>query len=881
MEAYKQSVDTVTKEVSVNTETGLTQQEAQQRLKENGRNQFEEAKKDSVLKKFIHSLSDFTTIILLVAAAISFYTAIVTEHGEYFEGILIIAIVIINAVLAIVQEGNAEKSLATLQDMNKQSSAVLRDGKVIEVDAEELVVGDVLVLEAGSMITADARLIQASQMRVEESALTGESEPVEKDPTYVGHDDDGLGDQINMIFKGCTVVNGRGRAVVTATGMNTEMGKIAGLLNNSDQQKTPLQKRLNQLGKRISLLALGAAAIVFIIGELQGEPLLEMFMTAVSLAVAAVPETLTVIVTLTLAYGVQKMAKKHAIIRRLPAVETLGTANVICSDKTGTLTQNKMRVRRVWHRGDEVTDTEDAMTDEAMEVLKMAALCTDVIVEKEGDELTVTGNPTEAAIVRAVEENYHTKEELEEKYPRIGEIPFDSERKMMTTVHQWGKKYISITKGAFDVLLPRFGFGDVDQAAIVNDRFGKRALRVIAVGYAVYDEPPKEITSEALEKNLRLLGLIGMIDPPRPESKGAIARAKKAGIKTVMITGDHVVTASAIAKELGILKDKSEALSGSELKKMSDEELDKRVKDLSVYARVTPEDKIRIVQSWQRSGAVVAMTGDGVNDAPALKASDVGCAMGITGTDVAQGASDMILTDDNFATIVDAVAQGRAVYRNIRKAINFLLSCNISEIFIVLIAMLLGWGAPFTAVQLLFVNVVADGLPGFALGKEPAEKGIMDEAPIPKNEGIFARGLWQKIGINAAVFTVITLFGFYLGAFVPGVSAYVSNSYEVGQTVAFLILAYSSILHVFNVRSANSVFRVKLSSNKSLFEMVVLALLITTTIALLPFTQELFGLVHISLNHWMLAIFLSFVPIFVNEMIKFHFSEVEEEEEVI
>ncbi|EPC6217659.1 calcium-translocating P-type ATPase, PMCA-type [Enterococcus faecalis] len=881
MEAYKQSVDTVTKEVSVNTETGLTQQEAQQRLKENGRNQFEEAKKDSVLKKFIHSLSDFTTIILLVATAISFYTAIVTEHGEYFEGILIIAIVIINAVLAIVQEGNAEKSLAALQDMNKQSSAVLRDGKVIEVDAEELVVGDVLVLEAGSMITADARLIQASQMRVEESALTGESEPVEKDPTYVGHDDDGLGDQINMIFKGCTVVNGRGRAVVTATGMNTEMGKIAGLLNNSDQQKTPLQKRLNQLGKRISLLALGAAAIVFIIGELQGEPLLEMFMTAVSLAVAAVPETLTVIVTLTLAYGVQKMAKKHAIIRRLPAVETLGTANVICSDKTGTLTQNKMRVRRVWHRGDEVTDTEDAMTDEAMEVLKMAALCTDVIVEKEGDELTVTGNPTEAAIVRAVEENYHTKEELEEKYPRIGEIPFDSERKMMTTVHQWGKKYISITKGAFDVLLPRFGFGDVDQAAIVNDRFGKRALRVIAVGYAVYDEPPKEITSEALEKNLRLLGLIGMIDPPRPESKGAIARAKKAGIKTVMITGDHVVTASAIAKELGILKDKSEALSGSELKKMSDEELDKRVKDLSVYARVTPEDKIRIVQSWQRSGAVVAMTGDGVNDAPALKASDVGCAMGITGTDVAQGASDMILTDDNFATIVDAVAQGRAVYRNIRKAINFLLSCNISEIFIVLIAMLLGWGAPFTAVQLLFVNVVADGLPGFALGKEPAEKGIMDEAPIPKNEGIFARGLWQKIGINAAVFTVITLFGFYLGAFVPGVSAYVSNSYEVGQTVAFLILAYSSILHVFNVRSANSVFRVKLSSNKSLFEMVVLALLITTTIALLPFTQELFGLVHISLNHWMLAIFLSFVPIFVNEMIKFHFSEVEEEEEVI
>ncbi|WP_086314157.1 calcium-translocating P-type ATPase, PMCA-type [Enterococcus sp. 7F3_DIV0205] len=878
MEAYKQPIETIIKEVNTNKEQGLTGQEVKKRLSEHGANKFQEAKKDSIVKKFLHSLSDFTTIILLVAAAISFYTAIATDHGDYFEGILIIAIVVINAVLAIVQEGNAEKSLAALQNMNKQSSSVLRDGKVETIDAEDVVVGDILVLESGSMITADARLIQASQLRVEESALTGESEPIEKDSEYIGKQDAPIGDQINMVFKGCTVSNGRGRAIVTATGMQTEMGKIAGLLNDDVTQQTPLQKRLNQLGKRISLIALAAAALVFIIGELQGEPMLEMFMTAVSLAVAAVPETLMVIVTLTLAYGVQKMAKKHAIIRRLPAVETLGTANVICSDKTGTLTQNKMRVRRVWSRGDEVTDTEDAMTDEAMEVLKMASLCTDVIVDKEGDDLVIQGNPTEAAIVRAVEENYHTKAELEEKYPRIGEIPFDSDRKMMTTVHKMGKKYISVTKGAFDVLLTRFRFGDVEQAAVVNDRFGKRALRVIAVGYAIYDEEPTDITSEALEKNLRLLGLIGMIDPPRPESKGAIARAKKAGIKTVMITGDHVVTAGAIAKELGILTDKSEALTGSELQKMSDEELDSRVKSLSVYARVTPEDKIRIVKSWQRTGAVVAMTGDGVNDAPALKASDVGCAMGIAGTDVAQGAADMILTDDNFATIVDAVAQGRAVYRNIRKAVNFLLSCNISEIFIVLIAMLLGWGAPFTAVQLLFVNVVADGLPGFALGKEPAEKGIMDEAPIPRNEGIFARGLWQKIGINAFVFTVITLFGFYLGANVDSVSYFFEASHEIGQTVAFLILAYSSILHVFNVRSTESIFRVKLSTNKSLFEMAVLAVIITTVIALLPFTQELFGLVPIGMNHWLLVMGLSIVPIFVNEMIKFHYS-VEEDTE--
>ncbi|HAP9641841.1 TPA: cation-translocating P-type ATPase [Enterococcus faecium] len=879
MEEYKQTIEEVKKVTEADPDTGLSSQEVDERRKKQGLNKFDEAPKESMIKKFFRSLSDFTTIILLVAAVISFYTAFATEHGDLFEGLLIIAIVVINSVLAIVQEGNAEKALESLQDMNKQTATVIRDGKVTTVESEQLVVGDILVLESGDAISADARLIEASQLRVEESALTGESEAVEKDAAFIAEEDESLGDQLNMVFKGCTVAAGRGKAIVTAIGMATEMGKIADLLNENTMQKTPLQVRLNQLGKRISMIALAAAALVFVIGELQGEPLLEMFMTSISLAVAAVPETLTVIVTLTLAYGVQKMARKHAIIRQLPAVETLGTANVICSDKTGTLTQNEMRVRRVWSKEDEVTNIEDSMTNSAMEILKMAALCTDVTVEQEDDDLVIKGNPTEVAIVRAVEENYHTKAELEEKYPRVNELPFDSERKMMTTVHQMGEKYISITKGAFDVLAPRFSSGDVEQAAIVNDRFGKRALRVIAVGYATYDEEPQDISSEALEKDLRLIGLIGMIDPPRPESKGAIKRAKKAGIKTVMITGDHVVTASAIAKELGILNDPSEALSGSELHQLSDEELDARVKALSVYARVTPEDKIRIVKSWQRTGAVVAMTGDGVNDAPALKASNVGCAMGITGTDVAQSAADMILTDDNFATIVDAVSQGRSVYQNIRKAINFLLSCNISEIFIVLIAMLLGWGAPFTAVQLLFVNVVADGLPGFALGREPAEHGIMDQPPIPKNEGIFARGLLQKIAINAGVFTIVTLFGYYLGSYVDTISPWVDASQHVGQTVAFLILAYSSILHVFNVRSSQSIFKVNLATNKALVEMALLALAITTTVALLPFTQELFGLVHISLNHWFLVGILSIVPIAVNELIKFHrLPEAEEEE---
>lgn len=879
MEEYKQTIEEVKKVTEADPDTGLSSQEVDERRKKQGLNKFDEAPKESMIKKFFRSLSDFTTIILLVAAVISFYTAFATEHGDLFEGLLIIAIVVINSVLAIVQEGNAEKALESLQDMNKQTATVIRDGKVTTVESEQLVVGDILVLESGDAISADARLIEASQLRVEESALTGESEAVEKDAAFIAEEDESLGDQLNMVFKGCTVAAGRGKAIVTAIGMATEMGKIADLLNENTMQKTPLQVRLNQLGKRISMIALAAAALVFVIGELQGEPLLEMFMTSISLAVAAVPETLTVIVTLTLAYGVQKMARKHAIIRQLPAVETLGTANVICSDKTGTLTQNEMRVRRVWSKEDEVTNIEDSMTNSAMEILKMAALCTDVTVEQEDDDLVIKGNPTEVAIVRAVEENYHTKAELEEKYPRVNELPFDSERKMMTTVHQMGEKYISITKGAFDVLAPRFSSGDVEQAAIVNDRFGKRALRVIAVGYVTYDEEPQDISSEALEKDLRLIGLIGMIDPPRPESKGAIKRAKKAGIKTVMITGDHVVTASAIAKELGILNDPSEALSGSELHQLSDEELDSRVKALSVYARVTPEDKIRIVKSWQRTGAVVAMTGDGVNDAPALKASNVGCAMGITGTDVAQSAADMILTDDNFATIVDAVSQGRSVYQNIRKAINFLLSCNISEIFIVLIAMLLGWGAPFTAVQLLFVNVVADGLPGFALGREPAEHGIMDQPPIPKNEGIFARGLLQKIAINAGVFTIVTLFGYYLGSYVDTISPWVDASQHVGQTVAFLILAYSSILHVFNVRSSQSIFKVNLATNKALVEMALLALAITTAVALLPFTQELFGLVHISLNHWFLVGILSIVPIAVNELIKFHrLPEAEEEE---
>ncbi|MFC0234199.1 calcium-translocating P-type ATPase, PMCA-type [Vagococcus entomophilus] len=879
MKIYQEKVGAVIARLKINIESGLNLEEVQKKQKQEGMNRFDEAKKESIFKKFIHHLTDVTTIILMVAAIISFYMAITTDHGDYVEGMMIIAIVIINAVLALVQENNAEKSLAALQSMNQQTTKVLREGQEQMIPSEELVVGDVILLEAGGVIPADARVLESIQLRVEESALTGESEAVEKHAEFTTDEELSLGDQQNMVFSGCLVANGRGRAIVTAIGMKTEMGKIAKLLNQEGSKKTPLQNRLDSLGKRVSLLALIAAAIVFIIGVYQNEPLLEMFMTAVSLAVAAVPETLMVIVTLTLSFGVQKMVKKHAIIRKLPAVETLGTANVICSDKTGTLTQNKMQVRRVWFRGDTVVDVEEAMTDEAMEVLKMAALCSNAKVEQvEEDSQQVVGNPTEVAIVSAVENNYHTKKEIEEKYPRVAELPFDSSRKVMTTVHKMGKKYISITKGAFDVMLPKFRFGDLEQATVVNDRFGKKALRVIAVGFRIFEEKPSAFTSEYLENEMNLMGLIGMIDPPRPESKGAIARAKRAGIKTVMITGDHVVTASAIAKELGILTHAKEAMSGAELHQITDEELTKRVKEYSVYARVTPEDKIRIVKAWQKTGAVVAMTGDGVNDAPALKASDVGCAMGIAGTDVAKSAADIVLTDDNFATIVDAVAEGRTVYKNIRKAVNFLLSCNISEIFVVLIAMLLGWGAPVIALQLLFVNVVADGLPGFALSREKAEEGAMKEKPIAKNQSIFGDGLWKWILFNSILFTIVTLTGYYLGSFVDGVSTTVGASHEVGQTMAFLILGYSSIVHIFNCRSSQSIFKVSLSSNKQLVEMAVLAIFIMTMVALLPPLQTIFSVVPLSMNHWRIIISFSLLPVLATELVKFHYSDTETED---
>lgn len=877
MKAYQQTATEVLERVAGNMESGLLPTEVVERRKKIGKNAFDEPPKKHWLAQLAHHLTDFTTLILIVAALISFYMAFTTDHGDYIEGLMIVAIVLLNAVLAFFQERNAEKALESLKRLNQQQATVWRAGKQVDLAAEELVVGDLLIVEAGSMIAADARLLEGTDLRVEEAALTGESEPVEKTSAALPVAELALGDQTNMLFSGCTVVNGRGRAVVVATGMQTEMGKIAALLNQETTKKTPLQQRLNQLGKRISLLALLAAAVVFGIGLIQGEPLLEMFMTAISLAVAAVPETLMVIVTLTLSVGVQKMVKKNAIIRQLPAVETLGTADVICSDKTGTLTENKMRVRKIWTHGETEIDLEAHLTEEGLEVLRLATLCSNAQLSEneETGELEVVGNPTEGALVRALAEYGEDRERLEKAYPRLREVPFDSSRKLMTTVHRRGKKYMIITKGAFDYLLPHLGYGDVEQAQRINARFGQKALRVLAIAYRLVEEDPRDLPAAELEKGLTLAGLTGMIDPPRPESKAAIRRAKRAGIKTVMITGDHVVTATAIAKELGIVKTPKEALSGEELRRMSQAELVENVQRYSVYARVSPEDKIRIVKAWQASGSVVAMTGDGVNDAPALKASDVGCAMGIAGTDVAKGAADIVLTDDNFATIVDAVAQGRTVYENIRKTVHFLLSCNISEIFIVLLAMLFGWGSPVIALQLLFVNVVADGLPGFALSREPAEKGIMERSPIKKTESLFGGGLWKWIAFNSGIFTVLTLWGYYLGSFVGSVSDTVAPSHAVGQTMAFLILGYSSILHIFNCRSSESIFKVQWSRNKRLVEMALLALVIMTAVALVPVLQTAFELVPISLHHWAIVVGFSLLPVGLNELVKFHFAKEE------
>lgn len=848
-------------------ESGLSQEQAKKNREAYGANVLTGKKHRNFFQKFLDQMKDYMVVILLVAAVISFVIALMEGHGDFIDSIIILAIVILNGVLGASQESQAEKALDALQDMSAPVAKVIRDGVELEIPSAEVVPGDIVILEAGDLIPADGRIVESASLQCEESALTGESLPVDKDGEAEITEDAPLGDRINMVFSGCSVTYGRGRILVTSTGMDTEMGKIAGLLGSAATQLTPLQQKLNQMGKYLGILAIAICAIIFAVGLLRGMPAMDIFMTSVSLAVAAIPEGLTMVVTVVLALGVQRMVKQNAIIRRLPAVETLGSASVICSDKTGTLTQNRMTVQFVWPAGKKVAEMNEELPPEALQVVRLGAMCNDGRITTEDGMEKHVGDPTETAIVAAALRNGLEKESLDTDFPRLAEIPFDSTRKLMTTVHQVGGKILAVTKGGYDVLLDRCTAGERSRAADVNLAMGKNALRVLAVACRELDEVPADPTSEELEQNLTFIGLIGMIDPPREESKEAVSVAHSAGIRTVMITGDHVVTAGAIAEQLGILEEGQRTISGQELAQLSEEELVETVDQYSVYARVSPEDKIRIVRAWQTKGEVVAMTGDGVNDAPALKAADIGCAMGITGTDVAKGAADMVLTDDNFSTIIESVRSGRGIYDNIRKTIQFLLGSNLGEVFTVFFAIVLGWGSPLLAIHLLLVNVITDAFPALALGMEPVDKRIMERKPVPKDQGVFAGGLGLIIALQGVMVGVITLTAYYIGNFID-VSATMAHSHEIGMTMAFLVLALSQLTQAVNCRSRESVFKIGFFSNPAMIKAVLGSAAVVLCICLIPPLERIFKMVDLSMAHWLIVAALSIAPLIIVELVK-------------
>ena len=860
MTMHDKSQEEILKQLDVNPASGLTASEATARREKYGENKLREKKKKTTFQRFLDQFKDVMILILIAAAIISFVVVCVEQNwGELFEPALILLIVILNAVMGVYQEGKAEKALDALKNMSAPHARVIRDGKETVIDAAQLVPGDIIRLESGDFVPADCRLLQSAGLKSEESALTGESVPSEKDAEAEVAENAPIGDRTNMIFSGCSITYGTATAVVTATGMDTEMGKIANLLDNETDTQTPLQQKLAQLGKYLGIVALIACAIIFVVGLANKIPALEIFMTAVSLAVSAIPEGLPAIVTIVLSIGVQRMVKKNALIRRLPAVETLGGASVICSDKTGTLTQNRMTLTKAWTIGmDEPELISNSNSERIQMLLKCATLCCDGSVVFEGDQEHHIGDPTETAIVLAAHKNGMPKEELNKQYPRLAEIPFDSDRKLMSTVNEIDGKKIVIVKGAFDMMAQRCIKGDIEKAKELTETMSSDALRVLAVAIKEIDSLPAVLTSEELENGLTFLGLVGMIDPPRPEAKAAVEICRRAGIKPVMITGDHVVTASAIARELGILLDGDRAITGAELDAMSDRELDEQVEHISVYARVSPENKIRIVKAWQRKGQVVSMTGDGVNDAPALKAADIGCAMGITGTDVAKGAADMTLTDDNFATIVDAVREGRGIYANIKKVVGFLLGTNIGEVITVFLAMLLWHKTPLLSMQLLWINLVTDSLPAIALGMEAVEKDVMDRKPKPKDEGIFAGGLGIRVVLQGMMFAALTLIGFKVGENVTG-------TLEGGQTLAFMVLALSQVVQAYNMRSDHSLFKIGPFTNGKLNGA---ALASTLLVALVLFTplKIAFGLVTLPWQLYLLGLGLILVPLVVMEL---------------
>ncbi|MBQ8994849.1 MAG: cation-translocating P-type ATPase [Oscillospiraceae bacterium] len=862
MEWFNKPIEAVLDELNSDRAVGLKTQQVAEKKQQYGENALAAKPSKSLAQRFLAQFADVLIIILLISAAISFGIALVNpEEGGFFEPILILVIVIINACVGVYQERKAEKALDALKKMASPHARVIRDGEEQMVETKELVPGDIIRLEAGDFVPADSRLIRATNLKVDESALTGESLPVEKDADAEIKENAPLGDRINMVYSGCSVSYGTGLAVVTATGMNTEMGKIASLLNEEVEEDTPLQQKLAQLGKILGYICLAACAIVFAVGLIDGMPPLEIFMVAVSLAVSAIPEGLPAIVTIVLSIGVQRMVEHNAIIRSLPAVETLGSASVICSDKTGTLTQNRMTLTKAWVDGAEDLETITAdNSDIVKKLLLYGALCCDgsVVFLEDGEKHL--GDPTETCIVLAAHRNGMPKDEINRTYPRVAELPFDSDRKMMTTVNLFNGKPIAIVKGAFDKIAPLCVAGDVETGRKVNQEMGEAALRVLTIAYKELEEVPENPTTKELEYGLTFFGLVGMIDPPREEVKDAVALCRQAGIKPVMITGDHVVTASAIAREIGILTDEDEAVTGVQVDDMSDDELLERVRHIAVYARVTPENKIRIVKTWQKLGEVAAMTGDGVNDAPALKAADIGCAMGITGTDVAKGAADMTLTDDNFATIVEAVRQGRGIFDNIRKVVGYLIGTNIGEILVVFLAMIFWREAPLLSMQLLWLNLLTDSLPAIALGMEPVDEDVMTRKPKARSEGIFAGGFGARVVFQGFYFGAVSLFGFWLGRKLTGTTA-------GGQTLCFLVMAAAEIVQSFNMRSHHSLFHGNPFSNRMLNLAAVLSFALTALVLFTPL-RSLFELTMLPMNGYLYGIGLALLSIPIMEASK-------------
>ncbi len=858
-------------ELHTDQKVGLTKEEAARRLEKYGKNQLTQKKKKSLFERFVDQFKDYMIIILLIAAAISLITTLLSHENNWLEPIIIVAIVVFNALLGVIQENKAESALEALKSMAAPSAKVIRDGVQSIVRADEIVPGDIITLEAGDYIPADARLIASSMLRCEESALTGESVSSEKYADVVLTDITAIGDRANMVFAGCSVAYGNGVAVVTGTAMFTEMGKIANMLEG-ENTITPLQRKMAELGKTLGTVALVICAVIFAIGLIFKDPnvpLLDsfvgVFMTAVSLAVAAIPEGLPAIVTIVLALGVQRMIKRNAIIRNLPAVETLGSASVICSDKTGTLTQNKMTMVYLFDENGVTNLSKEncEILPSTAKLLKTGAICCDADVHEEDGKRVSIGDPTEVAIIDACEKYAGLgKADITNIYPRLSSIPFDSDRKLMTTVNIIDGETFAIVKGAPDVLLPRCTSDGVENGIKANAAMSAQALRVLAVAIKRIDDVTLTTnpTSEELENGLTFIGLMGMIDPPRPEAIAAIEKCKSAGIRTVMITGDNAATAAAIGQQIGLIDDKeSGIITGDKLSQMTDDQLFDSVENYSVYGRVSPEDKIRIVTAWQKKGHIVAMTGDGVNDAPALKAADIGCAMGITGTDVAKGAADMTLTDDNFATIVSAVEEGRGIYANIKKSVQFLLSCNLGEIIAVFFSMLIWHVSPLSAIQLLWVNLVTDGLPALALGVEPVEADIMQRPPRKKDESLFAHGLGLGAIYQGIMIGILTLIAFVIGNRV---------SYETAETMAFITLAFSQLVHSFNARSNNSVFRIGFFRNKWIFGAIAASIILMCLVIFTP-ASAVFGLTALTSAQIGIVALLSLSPLVICEAVKF------------